>query len=119
MLQHILRHGNGHLDWLKRLLSARDVEAQPVVDGILDIADAVDVTQYFEATGVLWVAKASHLLLAAVREKVLHALVDRHKSRLGPLKCININETVQIVEAKADDYSVARCHLNFVLRVSR
>lgn len=118
VLEEVRRNHYRHLDRRLGLLVACNVVLVPVVHAVFDLAYPIDVAEYFEATRRLPIREPLDLLLAVVGQEIHHGLVDFGEGGSCPLEGRDVDEAIQIVDAKAYDYPVSRCNLDLVLAVA-
>lgn len=118
VLEEVRRNHYGHLDWRLGLPVTCYVVLVPVVHAVFDLTYPIDVAEYFEATRRLPIREPLDLLLAVVGQEIHHGLVDFGEGGNCPLEGRDVDEAIQIVDAKAYDYPVSRCNLDLVLAVA-
>ena len=89
----------------------------PIVDGVFNVTDAVDIAENFEVLDVPWVVELLDLLVAVVLEEVHHVFVHAHDLGVLPGGGRHVHEAVQVVNAEADVDAVLGRQLDLVLAV--
>lgn len=95
------------------------IEFYPIVNRILHVANPISIAKNLQPTSLPWVIESLQLFITVVFHEIGQILINCNARWFGPLQRLNIDKSVQVVNAEAQINSITRCDLNFILGNSR